>query len=42
MDFQSSYALKSTIHAIGIKNIPVFPIHEIRAEGGGNGEDCGL
>ena len=38
IDFLSSYALKLTIHAIGIKNIPVFPIHEMREEGGGNGE----
>ena len=26
----SSYALKSTIHVIGVKNIPVLPIHEVR------------
>lgn len=32
----SSYAVKSAIHAIDVKNIPVFPIHEMRAEGGGN------
>lgn len=38
----SSYAIKSTIHAIGVKNIPIFPIHEVRAEGGGNVENCDL
>ena len=38
----SSYALKSAIHAIGVKNILVFPIHDMRAEGGGNCEDCDL
>lgn len=27
----SGYALKSMIHAIGVKNIPVFLIHEVRA-----------
>ncbi len=39
---QSSYAVKSSIHAIGVKNILIFPIHEVRAEGGGNGENCNL
>ncbi len=39
---QSSYAVKSSIHAIGVKNILIFPIHEVRAEGGENGENCNL
>ena len=38
----SSYAVKSAIHAIGVKNIPVFPIHEVRIERGGNGENRNL
>lgn len=38
----SSYAVKFAIHAIDVKNIPVFPIHEMRAEGGGNDENCNL
>ncbi len=27
---QSSYAVKSSIHAIGVKNILIFPIHEVK------------
>ena len=38
----SSYAVKSAIHAIGVKNISVFPIHEVRIERGGNGENRNL
>lgn len=34
----SSYAIKSTIHTISIKNISVFPIHKVRIEIGGNGK----
>ena len=27
---QSSYAVKSSIHAVGVKNILIFPIHEVK------------
>ena len=27
---QSSYAVKSSVHAIGVKNILIFPIHEVK------------
>ncbi len=39
---QSSYAVKSSIHAIGVKNILIFPIHEVRKEGGGGNQNSGL
>ena len=27
---QSSYAVKSSIHAVGVKKIIIFPIHEVK------------
>ena len=39
---QSSYAVKSSIHAVGVKNILIFPIHEVRKEGGGGNQNSGL
>jgi len=27
---QSSYAVKSSIHAIGVKNLLIFSIHEVK------------
>ena len=39
---QSSYAVKSSIHAIGVKNILIFPIHEVRKEGGGGNQNSSL
>ncbi|NBH28488.1 hypothetical protein D3Z60_22735 [Lachnospiraceae bacterium] len=39
---QSSYAVKSAIHAVGVKNILIFPIHEVRKEGGGGNQNSGL
>ena len=39
---QSSYAVKSSIHAIGVKNIFIFPIHEVRKEGGGGDQNSSL
>ena len=38
MKYLSSYAIKSAIHTISVKNISVFPIHEVRIEIGGNGK----
>ena len=39
---QSSYAVKSSIHAVGVKNILIFSIHEVRKEGGGGDQNSSL